>query len=761
MEKHKEIHLRVLLLEMHRLVLLLGGTSTDIDKIAVLKGVGKTEEIPHFDRMLELSTGLKLDIVLTNEKSYKQAQSLKSILENINGQKSKNNTYYPISELVLSESFFPKANVTRNDSPTLLKALLRELEILSTTTRDCDAMAGNLLTLLQFYGATIAALPILEDISFYDLAKTKANIASILNQENLDNENPFLLIGGDFSGIQGYIYQIVSKYAGKNLKGRSFYIRLLSEAVVRSIMEQMKLPNSCIIYNSGGSFYLLGANTPENKTAFKQVEKKIEDGLLKCHGTTIYVALAFTELSEEVVGNQGKKSLKESWGELFVIRNKKKKQKFAQQITANYDLFFDPSGGGGECEVDHITGEEILDSQDKKRFKDASGEYYVSQLTDKQIELGKNLRNFHYIAVTQHTVPSYQKKGLQVLDYYYYLLSNSELDDFCKEAKQSVLTLYTLNAAKKNDIILRSPQIGISQDLMYYGGNESENKTFEDLCSSANTENDSNTFNRLGVLRMDVDNLGKVFQSGIADNDLNMARYSTLSGSFDYFFSGYLNALVNEIGKEELFIVYSGGDDLFIIGQWEQTIELAEAIHLKFKAYCNNPTLSISGGISLVSHKFPIMKGAEYSAKEESLAKEHQAGDDSKSSISFFEMPLHWQHEYPAIKALRDEMIEEIHLKKISKSFLHFVMQFAADANFDTSLISSKTHKVRNYKVFWMISYQMKRQGDQNRDSNLITQYVKDAYAAKPAIFQQTIQTSYHSLELWAMAARWCELTLR
>ena len=37
-----------------------------------------------------------------------------------------------------------------------------------------------------------------------------------------------LLVGGDFSGIQKYIYKIASKHAGRSLKGRSFYLHLLS-----------------------------------------------------------------------------------------------------------------------------------------------------------------------------------------------------------------------------------------------------------------------------------------------------------------------------------------------------------------------------------------------------------------------------------------------------------------------------------------------------------------------------------------------------
>lgn len=48
-----------------------------------------------------------------------------------------------------------------------------------------------------------------------------------------------MLIGADLSGIQSYIYQVVSKYAGKNLKGRSFYLRILSDSIVRFLLKEL------------------------------------------------------------------------------------------------------------------------------------------------------------------------------------------------------------------------------------------------------------------------------------------------------------------------------------------------------------------------------------------------------------------------------------------------------------------------------------------------------------------------------------------
>ena len=67
----------------------------------------------------------------------------------------------------------------------------------------------------------------------------------------------FLLVGGDIPGIQRTIYTITSKGAAKGLRGRSFFIQLLGDAVVRRILAELGLPETNVIYTAGGNFMLL------------------------------------------------------------------------------------------------------------------------------------------------------------------------------------------------------------------------------------------------------------------------------------------------------------------------------------------------------------------------------------------------------------------------------------------------------------------------------------------------------------------------
>ncbi len=47
----------------------------------------------------------------------------------------------------------------------------------------------------------------------------------------------FSLVGGDIPGIQRTIYTITSKGAAKGLRGRSAFIQLLGDAVVRRVLQ--------------------------------------------------------------------------------------------------------------------------------------------------------------------------------------------------------------------------------------------------------------------------------------------------------------------------------------------------------------------------------------------------------------------------------------------------------------------------------------------------------------------------------------------
>ena len=684
-----------------------------------------------------------------------------SVMETVKSSSEKTDwKHLPISKLNLSKSCFPKDNFEQApDYATLWEEFIMEFKFIQANTY--RAFSETLLNLLLKYASCIPASTInFPDVSLYDHLKTTAALAVCLydyqQEETHESENPFLLIGADFSGIQPYIYQIVSKYAAKNLKGRSYYLRLLSDTVVRYLLKELDLFQANVVYNSGGGFYLLAPNTTTLKNKLKVAVETIEKHLFESHGASLFVAIDSIELSKNALLHRDE-NLGDVWGKLFKLRDKKKSAKFAHQIADNFNLFFNPSKQGGNWDRDSITGEEFMEGE-KPIVKEG---LKLKPINAQQIELGKKLRDVDLLVVKEGEALPFWKDKTQIapigLDFTYYLLNEKDLADKKQLLKSFADTISVITMNGKNgdcDFLHTMDGINNIYSLEFYGGNESDKKkvqTFEDMCENAN-------FSRMGVLRMDVDNLGSIFQCGIDPSRATLSRYAALSRSFDFFFSGYLNTIWRETDPDKSFIVYSGGDDVFIVGSWDVTIRLAERINKDFKEFaCGNPAFSISGGVAIIQPKYPIMKGADESDEEEKNAKKHCCVGADKNSLSFMNFALNWDCEYGKVGLLKDKMLKLLESKVLPKSFISKLMIHYANAKMEN-------HKIMAAKTFWMLTYDLSRMKNRsNQEANaLIDNCIKEVCdKSKGTLNGEPIKTDYHPLELWTFAARWAELEYR
>jgi CRISPR-associated protein Csm1 len=108
---------------------------------------------------------------------------------------------------------------------------------------------------------------------------------------------------------------------------------------------------------------------------------------------------------------------------------------------------------------------------------------------------------------------------------------------------------------------------------------------------------------RLGVLRMDVDNLGQIMSQGLGQK-ATLSRVATLSFALSLFFEGWVEQIalaLNQAAEQDLiYSIYSGGDDLFFVGAWHLMPLLAERFSQDLAKYIGqHPHLHLSGGIAL------------------------------------------------------------------------------------------------------------------------------------------------------------------
>ena len=251
-----------------------------------------------------------------------------SVFEAIANEDKKDYNYgVPVKKQELSKHFFPKKYDNLTELPDY-KGLWEnfQIEFKNISTISFDIFIKTLLYLLEKYTITIpSSTNHLPDVSLFDHSKTTAAFAVSLYDYYKEKNNlvqisydesitPVRLIGADISGIQSFIYDIVSKNAAKNLKGRSFYLQLIVDSILRYIIEKLELFPANIVYSSGGGFYLLASNTQSTTKNLLKIEKEISEKLFEKHKTTLFVAIDSIELSESILlPKNDKRELGKEW----------------------------------------------------------------------------------------------------------------------------------------------------------------------------------------------------------------------------------------------------------------------------------------------------------------------------------------------------------------------------------------------------------------------------------------------------------------
>jgi len=551
------------------------------------------------------------------------------------------------------------------------------------------------------------------DISLFDHLKLTAAIAGcmyhyyskefsvkwgsneLLKVEILDvpkDKKPYLLIGGDVSGIQKFIYTITSKGALKSLKGRSFYVELLIEHIVSEIVERLKLTRCNIIFSGGGSFYILSYNTNDAKMTIEKVKKEINEFLFEQFSGSLFLNIETVEFHPDAFQNS-----QDLWPELSKKLEDSKKRKWNERLE-DIIAFSMPHN---DCLTRYC---EVCFREDLPLEPVFIGNQQIYENVCKpcsiQYALGNTLKeasksqNYVVYCFDDNDYPLMSEKAFTIGNSRYVLTKiNSELDRLAKR----VYIINSLDAQKYYHPQSIYLPVGIYQ-----------HKELKELSDAA----DVFGINRLAVLRMDVDSLGKIFSLAVPVEHRTFSRMASISRTLNDFFKYYLNPIVQEIrscivkrnGSNErmLSIVYSGGDDLFLVGHWLDVMEAAIDIRTYFEKYTGNPFVTISGGISINHTKYPIYlyaKEADEAEKEAKSFSEDKETKAKKNAITFFKgKPLRW----PDIERLkkRISLFEEfliqgekslaIDEKKLPKTFFYRLLALARRFNEDGMLVLPK-----------------------------------------------------------------------
>ncbi|MFN8394030.1 MAG: hypothetical protein U0176_05080 [Bacteroidia bacterium] len=218
----------------------------------------------------------------SNASTNQDSGTLRPILE-VLGQGMTTPKYrFPVVSLSATEDIFPREQVSAPDHRALWRAFVTDWAMLPTSS--AEGLLETAYHLVLRHAAFLPAAAIQGGIvALPDHAKVVAAMASCLHEAESKNEKPFLLVGGDLSGIQTFLYDIISKNASKLLKGRSFYLQLLIDSVLDELLAALNLSSLHVVYASGGGFFLLVPHTDHHLEILHKVEASLAERIFAVH----------------------------------------------------------------------------------------------------------------------------------------------------------------------------------------------------------------------------------------------------------------------------------------------------------------------------------------------------------------------------------------------------------------------------------------------------------------------------------------------
>jgi len=582
------------------------------------------------------------------------------------------------------------------------------------------------------------------------LFKEKNKRGNILNElSNLKRED-FLLIAGDISGIQDFIYSVTSEKALKGLRGRSYYLQLISEIISKVILDIFNLPTANLLYCGGGHFFILLPYKEAISEKLKELREKIDSIILKAHHGRLafildWVLLSYADFFIKFCS---------IWAEVSIKLGEKKKKRFASlfvspKLEEYWSDIMGPFDEGGEKRACSICGEEL--KKEKEEF---------CSLCSSFASLSDDLSRAKGICIEKvKPKPLSELKG--ELTWKDIVLA---LGFDCKfwrrekeEEKKEEIQRYHSNYFLFNSTDFAGRCVGYKFIANRITGPDGDTLTLENIARAAEG------IKKWGVLRADIDNLGLFFEKGFR-GDKTISRVSMLSSILSLYFGArlnYLHLLKGIKGNEELknglnniYIAYSGGDDLFLIGPWSILPLLAEKIYEDFRQFtCNK--LALSAGIYLApSKKFPI-----YRAAREAGSAEEQAKRDGRNRISFLEKSIEWdklneiEEMAYKIKRLITERPEKIECgeKKHSQPVSRALLSILYDAYLERELREKNEIPMER---LWRLFYVFKRIMSKHKDDD---EKIKEL----ESLLNKKIIVDYEIYPELNIAVRWAEYLTR
>lgn len=483
------------------------------------------------------------------------------------------------------------------------------------------------------------------------------------------------LLKGDISGIQEFIFNVQSKGAAKALKAKSYYISIISELCCRYCKRNLENKGCTVneIYSGGGNFFIQVTGTSLNQEV-ELLQQAINQNLVH---DEIAITLTLEKVDEKGFGK--------SWYSLLLKSNKKKLKHYK-----GYYKVFDPFP-----------------------HKDEEGKNNHNRF--KKYRQGTE-HNDLYKSIIDRLVKS---SAIETVLFDEQFIEN-ELDFEGRLSNKLPFWEDYENLDKYKDFRKEN------YEEEYLIKNDKNLIDFDAFADFAATRTGTN---KLAILKMDVDNLGVIFRDEI--NSIEAAK--ELSAEFKKFFDEDLFKIWNLIEcKTNVYPVFVGGDDCFIVGSWDKILLFANAINDAFQETFKGRSYSLSAGIIIVGPKHPVVSFAELAEDALSDAKNRNtffetfsnAKEHKKNSISIFGEVFTWS-EFDKVLEILATVAPDLESGKVHRSVLEKLRNSAKEFHALQQQILEQ--KKMNIPQLWRLKYYLGKKSSDNNfttiEGNLFTPY--------------------------------------
>lgn len=537
-----------------------------------------------------------------------------------------------------------------------------------------------------------------EDISLYHHQKLAGAIAlSLWRSKNSENA-PMRMIGGNLSSIQNYIFRhyvsdAADDKATRRMKGRSLIVSLYTDSIISYFLKELDLTWANVIFSKSDGFAIITNEFDGNEII--SLRGNVERYLMDL-GRDVFVSVSYIDIeSTDLDPDSGKE-----FGVLMsVLQNRINERK--NRIMSEYpqNLFqIKRRSVNGLCDY---CGHDYGEPDDERHFKCSM----CRKEEDFSRWISKNGEDILQTIVQGDS-------GSIDPDDLVFRYGTTAIVYSLKEGKDGMRIL--INPKGSNDHVYgrwRSMLLGKSVPL-------DENNAFairplnDMLCQG------DRTFRKcvnLGILKMDMDNMGLILTSRLERKTISV--YS----SFIYFTQLFFASVVDTLSERNgMYVVYSGGDDLVLMGADMKVIDFAEELHRYFARYFAYDGITVSAGLGVFPARFPIRRGVEITEEELRKSKRENAFGIQKNAVTIAGTTMGWD-EFSEMKEKSIQLIyENIENEHIGNNFPYFLMNVQESSIYQPRPLTKKrAYNVPDPMISYYIARNFKAGDQRGRESDM------------------------------------------